>query len=76
MRRSSHAPRVRLNSVAVWELLDRLGISQEAAGSGRLPGGGWRFASQKGIITGIFGTGPYRPVLANTGFRPNLFHRF
>ena len=28
MRRSTHSPRVRLNSVAVWELLDRLGISQ------------------------------------------------
>ena len=28
MRRIAHAPRVRLNPVAVWELLDRLGISQ------------------------------------------------
>ena len=28
MRRSAHAPRVWLNPVAVWELLDRLGISQ------------------------------------------------
>ena len=28
MRRSSRAPRVWLNHVAVWELLDRLGISQ------------------------------------------------
>ena len=28
MRRSPHAPRVWLNPVAVWELLDRLGISQ------------------------------------------------
>ncbi|MYC36417.1 MAG: helix-turn-helix transcriptional regulator [Chloroflexi bacterium] len=28
MRRSTRAPRVWLNPVAVWELLDRLGISQ------------------------------------------------
>ncbi len=28
MRRRPHAPRVWLNPVAVWELLDRLGISQ------------------------------------------------
>ena len=28
MKRSVHAPRVWLNPVAVWELLDRLGISQ------------------------------------------------
>lgn len=28
MRRSAHAPRIWLNPVAVWELLDRLGISQ------------------------------------------------
>ena len=28
MRRRAHAPRVWLNPVAVWELLDRLGMSQ------------------------------------------------
>ena len=40
--------------------------SPEARGWGRLPGAGWRFASQMGIIPGISGTGPYRQVLAHT----------
>ena len=44
--------------------------SRKVTGLGHLPGAGWRFASQMGIIPGISGTGPYRQVLASTGFRP------
>ena len=59
MRRSPRAPRVWLNPVAVWELLDRLGISQNelARRCGFSPGHLWMLMN--GLMNGKRSPSPH-----------------